>query len=335
MVVYGHLGYAGWVPLVAGCASIGVVLFFFLSGFLMGHHYLPAATTGLSPAKATPYWGAFLLRRFLRVYPPYLFAPVVGYLLLMPKMPPDFEQKISFESLSVLGELARFGTFREQLGIYWTIEIELFFYLLYPLIISLFLLCRNQAAMLFLAIGALVFFNHFPHGLHGVSWRVPLPLFWVGYISVFVAGIFAAILAQKMPAVLHTWRPGPNARTAIAFIALSLTVVLISRSSPTHGSIWTLEWWFIALFFLMFLSLLQSNGLIGNILSSRFCTAIGRASYSLYLTHIIAIHIVIDRVSPEYQGILAAVIVLSVLTFIYYMFMEKPFVILSKRIRVK
>ena len=54
MVAYGHAGYFGgkhpWVPLLSGCATIGVILFFFLSGFLMAHHYLPTAALGSSAA---------------------------------------------------------------------------------------------------------------------------------------------------------------------------------------------------------------------------------------------------------------------------------------------
>jgi peptidoglycan/LPS O-acetylase OafA/YrhL len=69
MVVYGDMGYVGWVPLVVGCASIGVVLFFFLSSFLMGHHYMPGASRGMPDKKDLRYWGAFLSRRLMRVYP--------------------------------------------------------------------------------------------------------------------------------------------------------------------------------------------------------------------------------------------------------------------------
>jgi peptidoglycan/LPS O-acetylase OafA/YrhL len=89
------------------------------------------------------------------------------------------------------------------------------------------------------------------------------------------------------------------------------------------------------LFFVMFICLIRSNGIGSKILSSRFCVTIGRASYSLYLTHIIAIYIVIKRVPPEHHGILPAAIALLAVTSVYYLLVEKPFVILSKRIRVK
>ena len=334
MVVYGHMGYQGWVPLVVGCASIGVVLFFFLSGFLMGHHYIPGESLGIISSKSLRYWIAFLLRRFLRVYPPYVFAPVLGYLLLMPYMPPDFEQTAGFEHLAVVDELVQIASFKGNLGIYWTIQVELFFYLLYPLIISLCLLRRNNAKTLLLLFVALVLINHFPPSRLGIPWSLPWPHFWAGYTSVFVAGVFTAVMVRNNSRLLDIWNLSWNALSAISFVALAVVVALLSTYQPTHGVIWTLEWLFAPLFFILFISLIKSTGFTGRILSNPLSTTIGHASYSLYLVHIIGICFVSRRISPEYQGFLSAAMVLVVLTSAYYMLVERPFVILAKRIRV-
>jgi len=335
MVVYGHLGYAGWVPPTPGCASIGVVLFFFLSGFLMGHHYSPEGLSGVADRKALRYWGSFLSKRFMRVYPPYCFAPIAGYLLLMPHMPPGFEQMTPFEDLSVVDELVKIAAFQGDLGIYWTIEVELFFYLLYPLIITLCILSRNKAGSLAFLFVALSFLNHFPDGLGGATWSVPWPVSWSGYFSIFVGGVFTAVIAQKNPTLPGSANSRHNALAAITFIALVVLVAAISRSNPTHESIWRQEWLFAALFFVLFISLIRSKGIVSSVLSSRICVSIGHASYSLYLVHIIAIYIVIKRVSASRHGVLSALAVLFVLTLAYYLLVERPFVIISKKIRVR
>jgi peptidoglycan/LPS O-acetylase OafA/YrhL len=324
MVVYGHAGYFGWVPLVAGCATIGVLLFFFLSGFLMGHHYLPGVSSGLLNKRTIRYWAAFLLRRFMRVYPPYLFAPILGYLLLMPRLPPDFERAEQFQNLSIFDELARIAAFKEPLGIYWTIEVELFFYLIYPFIITLSLLSRNTAGMLLLLFAALTFFKH----------EVPLPGQWAGFTSIFIAGVFTAVVLRRYRDLLGNRLIHRNALTAVSFLLLVLVVVLISQSSPTQESIWKLEWLFAALFFAIFTCLVGSDGAISRFFSSRLCAAIGRASYSLYLIHIIAFYVVTTRIGQEYRGPLTAMLVVFVLTWLYYAIMERPFVRLSKRIVV-
>lgn len=334
MVVYGHAGYLRWVPLVTGCATIGVVLFFFLSGFLMGHHYLPSASSGALKTGALKYWSAFLLRRFVRVYPPYFFAPILGFLLLMPRMPPDFQKKIPMENLSVFDELIKIATFGGNLGIYWTVEIELFFYLLYPFFIVVCLLVRNSAGTLLALCVGLIFFNHFPYGLGGVSWTFPLPGLWAGYIAIFVAGIFASVVARKIPGWRYSKLFHWNALALISFAAFILAVALISRSRPTQEFIWKLEWLFAALLFVLFISLVHSDGVMNKLFSSRVCVLIGRVSYSLYLIHIIAFYIVIHHFSRKHHGIVAAILVLLVVTPAYYALFERPFVRLSKKIKV-
>ena len=334
MVAYGHAGYFGWVPLTAGSATIGVILFFFLSGFLMAHHYMPVTASGALSGRSLKYWAAFLLRRSVRVYPPYLFAPVVGYLLLMPRMPPDFQRRAQFADLAVFDELIKIATFQGELGIYWTIKAELLFYLLYPLVITLCLLVGRRAWTLLALSLALMVLNHFPDGVAGISWRVPLPGMWTGYLSIFVAGAFTARVARKIPGA-WSGKPLPwNAITLISFAALALMVALISRSSPTQASIWQLEWLFAGLFLVMFVGLVRSDGIVGRLLSSRFGVALGRVSYSLYLGHIVAYYCAIKYLSAAQYGVLAAALALLLLVPAYYVLFERPFVQLSKSIAV-
>jgi peptidoglycan/LPS O-acetylase OafA/YrhL len=322
MVVYGHAGYFGWVPLVGGMATIGVLLFFFLSGFLMGHHYLPDASSGLLSKGAFNYWAAFLFRRFMRVYPPFVLAPILGYLLLMPRLPPDFTEVVQSHGVSIARALARLAAFRGRLGIYWTIEVELFFYLLYPFIIVLCLYWRHTAAALFLLFAALTLLKQ----------QIPLPSQWPGFTSVFVAGVFTAVVAKNHRRFLDSRLTHANALTLASFLVLALTVALISQSGPTQKFIWGLDWLFSVLFFVMFTSLLRSDGIIGKALASRIGTALGRASYSLYLVHIIAFYIVLTEFGRPYQGMVAAVVVLSILTPLYHLLVERPFIRLGRKI---
>ena len=337
MVAYGHAGYFGgkhpWVPLLSGCATIGVILFFFLSGFLMAHHYLPTAALGIFSGRALKYWAAFVLRRFVRVYPPYFFAPIVGYLLLMPRMPPDFARATQFADLSVFEELIKVAAFKGELGIYWTIEVELFFYFLYPFAIILCLLIgRNARTLLALSL-ALMFLNHFHHDLAGLSWSVPLPGMWTGYLSIFLAGAFAAVVASKISGAASGKPLLWNTLALISFAAFALMVALVSRFSLPQASIWQLEWLFACLFLVMFVSLVRSHGIVARILSSRLCVALGRVSYSLYLIHIAAYYFAIKYLPGGNRAILA-VLALLLLTPAYYVLFERPFVRLSKRIAV-
>ena len=246
----------------------------------------------------------------MRVYPPYFFAPIVGYLLLMPRMPPDFARATEFADLSVFEELIKVAAFKGELGIYWTIEVELFFYFLYPFAIILCLLIgRNARTLLALSL-ALMFLNHFHHDLAGLSWSVPLPGMWTGFLSIFLAGAFAAVVASKISGAA-SGKPLPwNTLALISFAAFALMVALVSRFSLPQASIWQLEWLFACLFLVMFVSLVRSHGIVARILSSRLCVALGRVSYSLYLIHIAAYYFAIKYLPGGNRGILAVLALL-------------------------
>jgi hypothetical protein len=155
-----------------------------------------------------------------------------------------------------------------DLGIYWTIPVELFFYILYPLIASLCMLAGSRTKTLFLLWIILMFFNHCPHGVGGMSWNLPLPSMWAGYLSMFVAGALAAVISKESPPGSQRRRAAWNAVALASFAAFNFLMGLLSRSRPTQALLWQLEWLFASLFIVMFLSLVRSDGILNRLLSS-------------------------------------------------------------------
>ena len=255
--------------------------------------------------------------------------------MLMPLMPPEFDTELAFGDMDVLAEITAVAAFEGVLGIYWTIEVELFFYLVYPLVIALCLVYRSAPTFLFLLFGALIFLNHYHDGAGHFSWDLPLPgRHWAGYLSVFVAGVFTSVVVARERSEWMDRVPPPGTRAAMGMAALVILVVVVSRSAPTHASIWKLAWVFAAVFFVLFDGLVRGDGFVSRVLSNRGAVALGRASYSLYLVHIIAINIVSQRMAGEYQGFFVAASVMTILTASYYLVFERPFIRMSKRIRV-
>src|SRR3989338_2994080 len=121
-VLFCHAGYANFFPLVVGMGTFGVMLFFVLSGFLMAYHYLPS---GFS----VRYWTAFLAHRFVRVYPAF-FLVTFGYWIMQRQLPPGFPV---IEGHGWRGLIPAWLLF-ENHGLFWTIPVEIKFYLVYPLI---------------------------------------------------------------------------------------------------------------------------------------------------------------------------------------------------------
>jgi len=137
-----------------------VMMFFVLSGFCI---HLPVAAKGQSP-----HWGAYAVRRILRIYPPYvltlLLCFVIGILFFRSSGGAQVTEELAtYASSSVM--LQNWMTGGRQISLnpsLWSVPIEVEFYLVYPFLYGLW---RSQGAraalvltLLFTGIGCLFFF---------------------------------------------------------------------------------------------------------------------------------------------------------------------------------
>lgn len=333
MVACGHAGYSGWLPLVVGCASTGVILFFFLSGFLMGSLYVPDASLSAISRGSLRYWLMFLLRRYVRVYPAFFFAPFVGYLLLLPGAPPDVAHAGS-SGLSSLAGALKVALLQHNLGIYWTIKVELFFYRLYPFVIVAFILLGRRLWTLVAFLVWLALLNHFRHGVSGISWNVPVFSASGGYVAIFVAGMLAAMTAERVARRFTLSGKQWDFVAAVSLAAFFLSVLILAQFKPTQTESWQKEWLFAPILFALFVAVLHADGWVVRVLASGPARLLGRVSYSLYLTHIIAFTLVLRWLPAPFQGALTGALAVLVLTALYYCAIERPFVRLSRKIIV-
>jgi peptidoglycan/LPS O-acetylase OafA/YrhL len=125
---------APWLDL-RGTGRYGVFLFFVLSAFLLTRQ--ARRSDVLRPST----WGAYFLRRALRVLPAY-FVCLWLYVWL--------------EGWSIARAAAHFGMLRAELH-FWTLPVEVLFYLVLPLLVStLAVLRRADVGLLFLVALAVV-----------------------------------------------------------------------------------------------------------------------------------------------------------------------------------
>jgi len=108
----------------------GVNLFFVLSGYLLGLKFLP----GLRGAGKLPEVIPYLCRRFIRIYPPYFVCLAVFTLLryLSGTQPPTVGNWVARATL-IFNYLDRYD-FLAINGVFWSLAIEMQFYLLLPVI---------------------------------------------------------------------------------------------------------------------------------------------------------------------------------------------------------
>ena len=174
----------------------GVQLFFMISGFII---FSPAAG---KPASAInrPFLANYFKRRILRIEPPYLLLLTLTYILIKTTgfTPPNthrFFQAPASITLSYLVSLVYshgwiFGTDPRLLPPGWSLEIEVQFYCLAPLLFYLYLQIRNATtraasgvALLCASIVWSSFIDASPNFPHlNLTILADFPLFWAGIL---------------------------------------------------------------------------------------------------------------------------------------------------------
>jgi peptidoglycan/LPS O-acetylase OafA/YrhL len=125
-----HCGVNARVAPAAFYGFVGVHLFFVLSGFLLFRPYVTAMAAGGS----LPAAGNFYLRRLLRIVPPYLASLVVFVAMRTVSGTNVPAPRAVLERASLLFNNDPGANFFAINSVYWSLAIELQFYLLLPLL---------------------------------------------------------------------------------------------------------------------------------------------------------------------------------------------------------
>lgn len=251
----------------------GVMVFFVLSGFLMCYHYLPGQANWR-------YWLAFLVRRFFRIYPAYFLTTLAVWLIsqLYPFLFALWFYGFDTELLLMHWVGLRGWT------IFWTVVIELQFYLLLvPLALGLLALPKKLRlpALLLLWLSLLVFVRD----IELRNMETPMLHY---YLSAFIGGMVMASY--------HRDRPMPSAKGVRLWnlLALMLPAALafeLWRAEQWPDAMFEMPVWRHAYFFVPVISLLTLCMVRANGLSTRFFSLaplrfIAKISFSFYLTHV-------------------------------------------------
>ena len=257
-----------WLAQAAMVGFRGVELFFVISGFILGLPFAAHYLKGAAPVNLRKYY----LRRLTRLEPPYIVALLVLFLLAagIEGAPPASFYPHLAASLFYLHSLI-YGAFSPAMGVAWSLEIEVQFYVLVPLLTLLFTirsptLRRSSIVILILAAlsGQALFLHHSP--------RTALSI--VAYVQFFLVGFLLADV------FLVTWGEVPRRNLAWDFIALAgclLLFVILHSRVLAH---WLFPAWILLLYFAAF-----RGRLVNRFFSNRWIVAIGGMCYSIYLLH--------------------------------------------------
>jgi peptidoglycan/LPS O-acetylase OafA/YrhL len=299
-VTYGTPPDADWLARVANEGRRGVELFFVISGFILGKYYL---------------------RRLTRLEPPYIVTLLV-FFLLQPfidgkALAGQFPHLIA--SVFYLHNLT-YSHISTVLGVAWSLEIEVQFYILVPVLTLLFTVRdrgRRRATLLGTMVLILVAQSVFlPDGVRG-------HLSILAYLQFFVAGFVLADI------YITDWREAPALSwwwDGVALLGWPALYLILRTTALRH---WVFPFAILLLFCAAF------RGRITNFLTTRpWITAIGGMCYTMYLIHYPVISVV-GRVTRRWAtgqafwvdlliqlAVVGTVIVL--VTAAYFVVLEKP-----------
>jgi len=320
------------LPLTIGW--IGVAIFFVVSGFCIH----------LSHEKSREKdFGIFFIRRFFRIYPPYLAALLI-FALIFPWSKLDFSSTIIhvhterlYSLISLGAHIALVHNFSELFswdinGAFWSIAVEVQLYLLYPLVLVMASRLgwgRTLAitAVIEFALRAFVAATGFPNAIIFLN---PL-YFW-----------FSWSLGAYLAEAYLKGKPLPfTGRSLLLFPSLFLVCYMVKPLSYFCFPLGALSTVYLMSHWLSHPETVPTGEGRGGFIF-RHLRFVGLISYSLYLIHqplINAVPDVIALIVPgahiPYLGMfsicVASWIVILVPTYLFYRFVELPSIALGKR----
>jgi peptidoglycan/LPS O-acetylase OafA/YrhL len=265
---YAHTApHCDWLTRIALAGRHGVELFFAISGFILALPFAARYLTGAPAVNLRSYY----LRRLTRLEPPYivtLCAFAILGILIHPGAAPRFGAHF-IASLFYLHNLI-YAAPSTALGVAWSLEIEVQFYLLVPLLTLLFAV-RNSVKRRLLMVGLIVLMEAAQTKLLLLSPRFGLSIF--SYLQFFLVGFLLAdiiLLEWKTPARNFYW-------DIVAIAGWPVMYFCLQSDELT-------QWLFPPVIFVIYCAAFR-GGWFSMMLSSRRITIIGGMCYSIYLIH--------------------------------------------------
>ncbi len=296
--------------------SIGVSIFFCLSGFLITRILLRLPSLSIANI------AKFIFRRFMRVWPMMAFQIFLTLALLAAFAPGDVAIYAA-----ALGRLLTFtGGPGKWVGgapaILWTLQAEFWFYVFYPFV----LMVVGTKRTLWVALAGICLSWYFKFGFgHGTPVLGPFA-FSVTYLDQLMYGAICACLIENGS---DTAKVIFRVRVAALWLPLIGILTLSTLAFKGYDWTWYAETSAAALLTAPMILHQWARPLTGDY---EPLATIGRASYSIYLLHPLVLEYFFPHAFPaalEFFVRCGALIGFSLLT---YRYIELPFISLSKRV---
>src|ERR1700734_4214972 len=301
------------IPFNTDVAKRGVELFFAISGFILGVPFASRYLANAPKVKLKQYF----LRRLTRLEPPYflsLFAWAAMQDIVAHRSLADMAPHLAASAVYMHNLI--FGAFPGAVnGVAWSLEVEIQFYCLVPLLALLFMISNAWARRAMILVVMLV------AGL--LSNRLYSSLHFHASIAYYLAFFLAGFLVCDLYITRREWKQ------SFLWDALAL-------------GLWPLVWYMgrdfghvVLPFVIVLLYLAAFRGRIcAAVFSNRVITDVGGMCYSIYLFHFLIIYGIKHLTAPLHLGqnfwvyfALQSIIILPVVMVfcgIFFLLIERP-----------
>ena len=304
---------------LASRGTIGVFIFFAISGFILA---FPFAKYHLMEGRKVKLKDYFI-RRVTRLEPPYIVWMTVFFVVLLLKTNEGLGTMFLhyITSIFYVHNFA-FGEYSPINPVAWSLEIEIQFYILAPILTALFFKIKNKLTRRLTLVGAIFLFISLQS--YFGWWVAPYKMTILGQMQHFLIGFLA------LDFFLFDWRNNARKSTWLDIAAIACLFIMAYT--------WTTEYWknlvFATSLFVIFVAAFQGN-LFRKFLSTPWVAIIGGMCYTIYLVHLPLMELLIlgtknIRLTNYYMvnmivQMLIIVPIILIFSSIAFYYLEKPF----------
>jgi exopolysaccharide production protein ExoZ len=254
---------SSFLPYAYKLGDAGVFLFFAISGFVM-------VLTNRKHFHCSGAWLDFFLRRLIRIWPMYFAATIIVFLLKYGSDPANSFENL-LKSLVFIPYISDSNLYRPILGKGWTLNYEMFFYLIFS--ISLAFPKRKGLALAGLILLALGFSEG---SSNNVYWR-----FYANDIVLyFFVGLLVGVLTNETKIAWPRYQSAEMAVATAMALFLMLFTLNVFQVDGWLKNLVLLFGTFVCLFLVCF-----PNTKFRSIKLGQLMSILGDSSYCLYLFH--------------------------------------------------
>ena len=306
-----------------GQGSVGVLLFYFLSGFVLTLPYIGYSYKMLD----VKFFIKFIINRALRILPIYIVIAWFTAIYL--------EKGYKWYLWNV--------TLLKGWNHFWSVAQEARFYILFPLVLFILAVIKKKQAKIAILI-FLIILSYIFRELHQVDMMNGRNIGF--YFYMFLGGCLTCQLIDYplINKVSNKKKFENIMKIAAVFILLFIFIssdkmvnqfwspLLPLFKSGLRLNGWSIPLIWLMLFVILFLSLMKfRSGVVYNLLNHYFFRHIGLLSYSIYLSHVVIL-IWLKKLGFRQEGLfLSLLIICYIQALASYVLIEKPFIQLKPK----